>query len=322
MNSIRGLTRTPYYPELAVFNRNEGDVCALVLSVLLYWHSLDEHQRFNSRKHQEQLARNLRISREQVFDVLEYLAQIGILILKTETYETTTQKLKEDRFYTLDFHELSQKLKSHNLNIPVKILRHASDDYFQMYTYLSPRLLPQTQGLLGQVKGKEYDRATLEIAKIICGICAEDEYEDFSYKALAPGWRMLAQPPVTPHDLAARWCRDGERAIDLDLGDGSFFLPDGDFFGTEKHHVWHTGNEKEPKILTAALYLALTSICQSVYFISDLKIEELADAFRLLKHFTGLTGKLHYAYFENLDLTGKELEDAQAEYNSIINGLS
>ena len=112
MNTIHGLTRTPYYPELAVFNRNEADICALVLSVLLYWHSLDEHQRFNSRKHQDQLARNLRVDTARVFDVLEYLTKLRILRLKTQCHETLTGKNKEDRFYTLDFHELSQKLQA------------------------------------------------------------------------------------------------------------------------------------------------------------------------------------------------------------------
>ncbi|MBO6258150.1 MAG: hypothetical protein J6M93_02275 [Succinivibrio sp.] len=322
MNTIHGLTRTPYYPELAVFNRNEADICALVLSVLLYWHSLDEHQRFNSRKHQDQLARNLRVDTARVFDVLEYLTKLRILRLKTQCHETLTGKNKEDRFYTLDFHELSQKLQAQGLNVPVKVLRHASDDSYEMYTYLSPRLLPKTQGLLGQIKGADYERATIEIARIICGICAEDDYEDFSYKALAPGWRMLAQPPVTPDELAARWLRAGERAIDLDLGDGSFFLPDGDYFGTSRHHVWHTGSKTEPQVLTAALYLALTAICDSVFFVSDLKIEELEASFVLLKHFTGMNGKLHYAYFENLDLTGAELERAQKKYAAIIDGLS
>ena len=115
--------------------------------------------------------------------------------------------------------------------------------------------MPLVQGLVGMVKGGIYDEAALNVCKVICGICKDGDYEDFSYKALAPGWRMLGQPPATAEDVVQRYLREGERSVDIDLMDGSFFMPDGDYFGTEKHKIWHSGKSKEPRVLATALYI-------------------------------------------------------------------
>lgn len=76
-----GLTRVPYYSELSVFNRDDvqNDAVCLVLSVMLYWHSLEKCQRFNARNHVHLLARNLRRTPECVKECLDYLTSLKIL---------------------------------------------------------------------------------------------------------------------------------------------------------------------------------------------------------------------------------------------------
>lgn len=322
-----GLTRIPYYSELSVFNRNDvnNDVTALILSVMLYWHSKDKYVHFNARNHVHLLARNLRVSPQSVKESLEYLASISILDKKEETITTNSEspdkKTKLNEFYSLNFHNLHILLQKNNLNVPVKILRLASDDYFDLYSYISPDRLPKLQGLVGMVKGDDYDKAAYNACKIICGICRESQYEDFSYKALAPGWRMLAQPPATATDLVERYLREGERSVDVDLMDGSFFMPDGNYFGTEKHKIWHSGKKVEPRILASALYLCFTACSLEVSFYSDLSLDELEEGFKLLYKFTGLKGRLTDFYFNYKDIVGKELTDEKEHYLHLLSSL-
>lgn len=208
-----GTYKNTFYSELTVFNRKDvnNDITALVLSVMLYWHSLDKHQRFNGRNHVYLLARNLRVNPEAVKEALEYLTSLKLLDKRNEVITTESEnpdkKTKLNEFYVLNFHNLHEELKKHSLNIPVKILRMASDDFFDLYSYISPLRLPKVQGLVGMIKGEAYDIAALNACKIICSICSEPEFEDFSYKALAPGWRMLAQPPARAEDLVERYKR-------------------------------------------------------------------------------------------------------------------
>ncbi len=322
-----GLTRIPYYPELNVVNRKSvpNDCASLVLSVLLFWHSKDKFVRFNARNHTHLLARNLRISPDAVKEALEYLNSIKLLDKKEEIITTQSEdpnkKTKLNEFYDLNFHNLHEYLKACGIVIPVKVLRLAADDYLDFYSYISPRRLPVVQGLLGMVKGENYDKAALNCCAIICGICREAEYEDFSYKALAPGWRMLAQPPATAYDVVQRYQREGERSVDIDLMDGSFFMPDGDYFGTEKHKIWHSGKNSEPRVLAAALYLCFSACDNEVEFYSDLSVNELKDAFSLLYRFTRLKGRISDYYFKYRDLVGEQLENEQKKYQELLNSL-
>ena len=320
-----GLNRIPYYSELAVFNRDEvnNDITSLVLSVLLYWQSKDKYVRFNARQHSYLLARNLRVSHEKVIEALTYLTSLSLLDKQTETITTKgdTPKEKLNEFYHLNFHRLKVALKEKGLDIPIKILRLASDDYFDLFSYLSPNRLPLVQGLVGMIKGDKYEEAALNVCKILVGICATAEYEDFSYKALAPGWRMLCQAPVTAEELVQRYLQEGERSVDIDLTDGSFFMPDGDYFGTEKHKIWHSGKAIEPRILASCMYLCFTAIDKEVSFYSDLTVTELKKAFELLYRFTNLKGRLDEVYFNYQDLQGDELTEAQALYQKILDSL-
>mgnify|MGYP003369398928 CR=1 FL=1 len=321
-----GLCRIPYYPELNCINDSLGDQSALVLSVLLYWYSKDRHQRFNARCHVQQLSRNLKIDSSIVRECLDKLHKKGILDYEKNTFTTNSdnpdKKEKTDEFFDLNFHNLHEVLKSHGLNISIKVLRLASDDSFDHMAYIAPSRLPDVQGLKGLIKGDIYDKTALNIAFILCGICKDPQYEDFSYKALAPGWRMLVQADADPYAVSERWKRDGERSVDVDLGDGAFFLPDGNYFGTEKHYIWHNKKALEPKILAAALYLVATAFTKDVEFYSDLSLDVLEKSLSLLHRFTNLTGIISNYYFDTLDIQGKERDEALIKYNNMIEKIS
>ena len=316
----RGLTRVPYYPELRVFRdaSDPEDLSDLVLSALLYWHALSEHHRFNSRKHTWQISRTLKAKPEQVTAALKHLTALGLLQTETVEFETQSdnpeKKRKTDVFVTLDFNALSAALKEHGYAVPVKVLRLAADDFFDLSAYISPEKLPVIQGLLGKCAGGEYERAAQAIAGIITGICADSSWEAFSHQALAPGWHMLVQPPCTAEDVVQRWLRQGERSVDLDLTDGSFFLPDADCFGETRHRIWHCGRHEEPRQLAAALYLTAQGCSESLHFFSDLSVKELSVPFELVKTFTGIEPRLDEAYFENLALSGADEEAARRAY--------
>ncbi len=309
-SQLFGITRLPYFPELELLFEQDDFVIVQVLSALLYWHSRDPKNPFNSRQHLVQLSRSLRKDCLLLKKKLEILTKKGLLIKKDIAFKTNSndpeKQIKYDVFYTVDLHAVSLALKAKGLNVPVKVLRLAADDSFDLWSYLSPRRLPVLQGLLGTIKGKEYDDAALAVAEIITGICKDKNYESFSYKALAPGWRMLVQPPATARDIVGRYLAPCERAIDVDLTDGAFFLPDGDYFGTAEHHIWHTTKQQEPRILAASLYLAVKGCSQDLHFFSDLNENELENAFKLVKDFTGLSPALDEYYYRYLDIDPKE----------------
>ncbi len=325
--SIRGITRVPYFPELELLNEEHCEALPLTLSSLLYWSSLENAPRFNTRQHLVQLARNLRRDPNDIEAALELLCAKKILIKDICPFETCSEdpqkKIKYDIFYSLDFHRLGEMLKERGLNVPQKVLRAAADDTFDIRSYISPSRLPLVTGLKGFIRAKDYECAAVHCAKILCGICAEEDLEAFSYKALAPGWRMLVQPPAQANDIAARWMRQGERSIDVDLTDGSFFLPDADCFGTADHHLWHCLKNKEPRVLAAALYLAVQACSNgNMHFYSELSVKELTPAFLLVKRLCGLVPTLDEVYFDNLEITGESLAEEKNSYRLLIDTIS
>lgn len=326
-DNLCGITRVPYYPELELFapSDEQNSITALTLSYLLYWYSQKSTFPFNARQHLVQLSRTLRRDQNEIEKALYHLTELHILDKKEHRFETNSddpnKRYKTDVFYTLNFHTLGDLLKENGLNVPQKVLRLAADDSFDLLSYLSPRRLPVIQGLLGMIKGDEYDEATFDCAQILCGICKETDLEPFSYKALAPGWHMLVQPPAESDDIAPRWQRAGERSIDVDLTDGSFFVPDGNYFGTEEHHLWHTTKKMEPRILGAALYLAVAANSKDIHFVSELSVMELTPAFKLLKRLTGKIGRLDDAYFDNLEIYGEELAAERQRYQELIDSM-
>lgn len=315
---LRGITRVPYYPELEAFRdpEDKSDLSPLVLSCLLYWDSLDCHRAFNARQHASQLARSLRVSPDRVLKALSRLESLGLLSRRDETFETKSEdparRTKTDSFYTVNFHALHEALVKAGIPVPVKVLRLASDDSFDFFTYLSPYRMPLEQGLLGTAAGDEYAKVADSVARLVAALCEDDSLERFSRASLAPGWHMLAQPPCTAGDIASRWKREGERAIDLDLVDGTFFLPDANVFGADHHIVRQGGKAQEPKDLAAAILLCCSGSCPSLHFVSDLKPSELTRAIGLCIKLSGVTPVIGDPYFESLDLLGKARDEAEA----------
>lgn len=299
-----GLTRVPFYPELLCLTPGGKDYeAALTLSFMLYWYGLKQHRRFNLREHLNMTARALRLPPEAVQRSLKDLVQREILSSECRTFTTQSdnpdKQHKQDEFLTLDFAVLQQELRSHGLDIPQKVLRLCSSDLFDFYAYLSPLRLPLIQGCRGLLKGSAYEQGALLCARILCALCTEESVAELCANALAPGWRMLAQPPATPEEVAARWCREGDRSIDIDLTDGSVFVPDGNFFGAEDHHSWHSSKREAPRILAAALYLGLCTVSADLEFYSDLKEDELTPALTLLEQLTGLRLTLPDSYYRH-----------------------
>ena len=320
----RGLTRIPYYPELEAVRRTKEDRSAQILSLMLYWHALPQHQTFNARKHAQQLSRSLRVDCAEVLESLSYLHQLGLLKQECRSFATNSQdplkQTKTDTVYILDFSALSQFLIGHGVPVPVRVLKQAAADQLDFYAYLSPQRLPLIQGLQGELRLEEYEMTCRLIARLICTLCAgKTEAEaEFARTSVSPAWHMLCQPPVSPEDIASRWLRKDERAIDLDLTDGAFFLPDADSFGTVLPHLWHCGKRKEPRILASALYLCPTTLSSRVHFISDLPMEDLLPALTLLHKLTGALGRIDEAYYEHQQLSE---EQRQASYRLYLSHL-
>ena len=129
---------------------------------------------------------------------------------------------------------------------------------------------------------------------------------------------MLCQPPATAEDVVQRYLREGERCTDIDLTDGTIFIPDGTYFGTEKHRIWHSGKTSEPRVLATAIYLAFCSVEKEMKFFSDLTIKELEPGIRLLHHFTKIKANIGEYYFDYNDLQGNDRLQAQSELEKII----
>ena len=322
---LRGLTRVPYYPELEVFrDRNDPeDISPLVLSCLLYWDSLDSHRIFNARQHSAQLARSLRVDVSRVTKALSRLTSLKLLNSKSETFKTQSENperaTKTDTFYSVNFHNLHEALCKKAIPVPIKVLRLASDDSFDFFTYISPYRLPLEQKLIGSVAGVEFENVARAVARLISTLCSDESLDDFCTRSLAPGWRMLAQPPCTAEDISSRYLKDGERAIDLDLTDGTLFLPDANVFGADKHIIIQSSKADEPKQLAAAILLCCAGSSSSLHLCSDLMPEDLARSVKLCMRLCGVRGVVGEAYFESLDLVGdkrseaiKILEDAGA----------
>ncbi len=327
-----GLIRLPYYPQLtALFDGRHGPE-SLVLSALLYWNTRDKISRFQKTQHLYQLALHLRLSPEEVGQSITCLENMGIAYyvrerqLKKKDPAKLRQGLdlpdeyKEREFLRLDLKKLSMLLQRQGqTTLSPLLLRHAAEDNFEIYDVINKERLPATQYLEGKISGPAFDAAALRCARLACAITAADE--DFAQRAVAPGWRMLLQPPAQPQDIASRWTRPGERAIDLEFADGTIFLPDNDCFGALTHRIAHRGNSREARVLAAAFLLAAAWGEPELHFCSEIDLGEIKEAIALLYHSCGMKARLspEFCSARLLDsIQGKALLD---ELNSFANTL-
>ena len=307
----QGLIRIPYYPQLQVLNREDknGDYLCSILSIFLYWYAKERYVRFNLRQHGRIIANHLGLSSEALTEAIDYLIRLKILSKSVEKIETKSdnslKKIKYNEYLNFDFHALHERLADKGVHISVKMLRLAADDGFEFYTHLIPKKMPQTQGLKGAIKGQRFLEGAIMAATLLCTLAQSEEYNEFTAKALSEGYSVLCKKPVTPAELAERYLREGERAVDIDLTDGTFFIPDGDYFGAYTHQTWHSGKQREARILGCALYLAFTYEQGPAYF-SDLACDEITDGLRLLYRLTGKKGLIGDYYYEYQDVTADE----------------
>lgn len=303
--ALTGLTRTPYFPVLsALFPQDNNSV--LLLSALLYWCSRFRNSTFNERTHIGQFAVHLNLSIEQIKQSLNEIKKLDIIDEKRELIETkkdpndgnqtSTNKTKENILLSINYKKLSELLKSRNIYLSPKVLKHSADDSFDFFATIGDYALPLEQKLIGCAKDKIFTDVALALAKLLVYIANFED--DFAFKALAPGWRMLIQPPATYEDIASRWLSEDDRAIDIEFSDGTFFLPDGDKYGAQEHPCLQRGKKEEPQILAAAFLLtAQEASQQQLRFISDLSPAKLEKAINLVNRALAIKPKLLDIYY-------------------------
>lgn len=305
--ALTGLTRTPYFPVLtALFPQDNNSV--LLLSALLYWCSRFRNSSFNERTHIGQFAVHLNLSIEQIKHSLNEIKKLDIIDEKRELIETkkdpndgnqNSNKIKENILLNINYKKLSELLKSHNIDLSAKVLKHSADDSFDFFATIGDYALPLEQKLIGCAKDKIFTDVAFALAKLLVYIANFED--DFAFKALAPGWRMLIQPPATYQDIASRWLSEDDRAIDIEFSDGTFFLPDGDKYGAQEHLCLQRGKKEEPQILAAAFLLTAQESSQyQLRFISDLSPALLEKAINLVNRALSIKPKLLDIYYREL----------------------
>lgn len=308
-----GLVRIPIYPQLNVFSDNKISTLSICLSVLLYWTARDSNSLFSKAEHGYQLSMHTGIDYKEVIDALDKLCALDLLkeitltkaqvkkIRKGEAATITCNDLKKTiTFLKVDFKTLSLKLKEKGVDLSPKTLTYSASDVFDFYDVIVPALLPLTQSIVGQITGEEFDKAALICAKVATYVVHKDD--DFSYKAIAPGWRMLMQEPATYEDIASRWIDEKQRAIDLSFCDGNFFLIDAKQSGANSHYVKHQGKKRGGKILACACLLAIKATCKEVSFISDIALNDMLEAIDLMYEATGLIPILDDNFYKYKEL--------------------
>ncbi len=326
-----GLTRLPYYPQLSVLFKDGHGPQSLVLSALLFWQTRDEKCRFQKKMHLYQLALHLKLSVKQVSVSLDELEARGLAYSYTESLpklvngqvalnaDGSVQYLNRT-YLQLNLVKLAYALQEAGESaLQVRLLRHAADDNFELYDILNKERLPLTQYLKGTVAGTAYDAACLRCAQLACQVTARNE--DFAHRAIAPGWRMLLQPPAQAQDIASRWTREGERAIDMEFADGTIFLPDNDCFGAQTHRIAHRGKAPEARILAAAFLMAASCECDSLTFCSELPLEEIYTAAQVLHTYTGLKAKLSNEFCQARQMDESASQSFLQDFKAFMDAL-
>lgn len=327
-----GFTRIPYYPQLKAIFKEDATDKALVLSLILYWSSRDLDSFFDLNAHTRQIAVHLSLNTQFVINTIDELLERQIIYIHKFKQEQKNKEpfdalnyikqvnQKKDKIIfkvLVNYVTLSKVLEHQHLNIKPKLLSYAGDDFFDLYDVITEQKVHFTQGILGILKGKDFEEAAIIVAKILHYLVNNEE--EFIFKSLAPGWKMLINPPATINDIASRFVKDDERAIDLGFTDGNFFMPDGNEYGSRYHYVIQKQkSQKEAKILVASILLGICTVSNDLHFISDLQFEELKPAFNLLYRCTKRIARLDLAYFDNLYLSEEQKLKLLASYQQFL----
>lgn len=316
--SKTGLIRIPYYPQLNVLCDNKIGALSLTLSVLLFWSSRSDRALFSKKEHAYQIAQHLTLSLDEVISALDTLQILGILdesiltkaqvkIMRKGALATITENdhKKTIAFLKVNFIKLSQILNSYGVHFNPRTLRHASDDSFDMYDVIVPALLPERQTLIGTLTGEDFEKAAEIIASLAIYCVHKDD--DFSYKAIAPGWHMLLKKPSRSCDIVKRWLDGEQRAIDLSFTDGNLFLIDGMATGANEHFIKHYKKGSESKILGCACLLALSASFDYLQVCTDIDDELIVKACSYLYSATAIKAKFDMSFFNYRELDGHDV---------------
>lgn len=331
----QGFIRTPYYPQLsAIFINDQNNIAkALVLSLILYWTSRDLDSCFERKAHEKQIARHLQLNDSFVAQTIDELLERKILYRQQQRLcankisfdvinfikKLHVENVEFKELILVDYVKLSSALAQANIHINTKLLTYAGDDFFEIYDYISDNKVHFIQGIIGSLSADYFDKAAFICAKLLHHLVNHDE--DFMFKALAPGWKMLINPPASINDIASRFLHKDERAIDLGFSDGNFFMPDGDLYGSRFHKVIQKGNNKEAKILVACILLAICSVSTNCSFVSDLSYEHLEYAIVLLHDSLHIKARLDNCYFDYLYVDEPTRYKFLAKYQTTLNKL-
>lgn len=285
-----GLIRLPYYPQLNCLSSIDAHAPA-VMSVLLFWMTRAKEATYCPKRHHYQMAMHLGMDREQYAKCFEKLNDKGIFTaheFEIQPKEKTPEsKVTYETRYALDLYALQALLENLGTSLSIKLLKSAADDSFDFYDVIEEKFLPKTQTLLGYLSGSDFEAASLLLSRF--AVFVNEYCDDFAFKAIAPGWKLLLQVPMdTPWDeyakeLNVRFLRPGERAFDFNFTDGNFFLPDYAEHQATQHITKHFGAKAEPRTLASAMMLlAQASFPDKLTYISELSVADLKPAIELL----------------------------------------
>lgn len=294
-----GLVRIPFYPQLNCLSALDSHA-PLIMSALLFWMSRSKEPSYCPSRHNYQMALHLGIDIQSFTQALSALQDQGIFNLHSVNIEpkerTLESKVRVEHYLDLNFGALSELLARYGQHLSVKLLMHACDDSFDNYDVIEEKFLPVTQAVHGYLSASDYEQACHLIAYL--AIYINEHYEEFALKAIAPGWKLLLSIPMHSNckdytkELAVRFLRPGERAIDFSFTDGNFFFPDYSEIKNTVHLIKHFGSKAEPRILASSMLLTLAaSFAGKLSFTSELSIKELSESFKLV-----------HAIFPKLDL--------------------
>lgn len=325
----QGLIRIPYYPQLSCLSTVHPHA-PLVMSALLFWMSRNQTEAtYCEQRHNYQLALHLGIEYPDLLACMQKLQQEHLFIEHTITIppkeKTADSKDKTEIHLSLDFNVLTQLLQKLGVNLPRKLLQHAADDSFDFYDVVDDKRLPVLQALHGHLDGEQYQAAAVVVAKFL--IYVNEHCENLASSAIAPGWKLLLTVPLGrsedeyASELAVRFLRPQEMAIDFNFADGNFFLPCHDEIQGELHVVKHYRKHRPSMSLAAALMLHLSEHFPQLTFTSELGIEQLFPALALCHEINGQVPVLSEAYYQARNLTLQERQAENQRYIATVNTL-
>lgn len=277
--------------------------------MIIYHQSKYRQSRFCKEDHLYLLKEQLCAEADRIDSLIDKMILQGILVQRFEVRLkkkdpklalkglSVPDEYEGCRYLSADLVFISGLLKERGLKISPKLLDHAADDSLDFYAAIDDYKLPLQQKLIGRVRGAQFDELTLFCAQFLVFVakCCPKLFD----KAVAPGWHMLLCPPVTPEEIAKRWTSRGQRAVDLCLTDGTFFMCDGDFIGNECHYITHYRKQEESMVLSCALLTAASAFCPRLRYESDVSEKVYGKALALLEEWnkSSLGGQPVIDYF-------------------------